>query len=113
MAALTRALQDRRDIPGERHRRFRRWRRHLTAQGSRADDDEETGRSNDPIHTVLLMRLTLDTLPSRCSVRLQPDACPAQNIASALSGNPVPPVTRTGAMVSMNSHRFSLAAISA
>src|SRR5436190_24319816 len=35
-----------------------------------------------------------------------------QNIAIALSGKPVPLVTGTGAIVSMNSQRFSLAAVS-
>ena len=34
-----------------------------------------------------------------------------QNVARALSGNPVPPVTGTGAIVSMNSQRFNFAAV--
>ena len=38
---------------------------------------------------------------------------PCQKMANALAGNPVPPVTGTGATVSRNSHRFSLAAVSA
>src|SRR5207249_3667139 len=52
MAALTGALQDRRDIPGERQPTRHRppWR--LTAQRNRCDDEEETGGSSDPIHTV-------------------------------------------------------------
>ena len=36
-----------------------------------------------------------------------------QNVARVFRGEPVPPVTGTGAMVSMNSQRFSLAAVSA
>ena len=37
----------------------------------------------------------------------------SQNTASVFSGEPVPPVTGTGLIVSMNSQRFSLAAVSA
>ncbi len=36
-----------------------------------------------------------------------------QNVAIAFTGNPVPPVTGTGATVSMNSQRFNFSAVPA
>ena len=90
-------------------------RRAAVERGERIDHSRCHRRRHDQRHADphVRRRLPAAYFASRCrSCWLCSGLGLYQNIAIVFSGNPVPPVTGIGLIVSMNSQRFSLAAVS-